>query len=201
MPRHIQGQGRNQVTLFPEALDDFVSEDNPVRVIDVFVNETDLNKLGFERVQAKNTGRPGYHPATLLKLYIYGYLNRIQSSRRLEKESHRNVELMWLLERLTPDFKTIADFRKDNGKAIKNVCRQFVELCRQMNMFSESLIAIDGSKFKAVNNKSRNYTPSKVKFHITRVEKAFKSISIALTRKTEKVLNLTKKSRHLNSNG
>lgn len=172
MSHHIQGQGRNQVTLFPEALDDFVSEDNPVRVIDVFVNETDLNKLGFERVQAKNTGRPGYHPATLLKLYIYGYLNRIQSSRRLEKESHRNVELMWLLERLTPDFKTIADFRKDNGKAIKNVCRQFVELCRQMNMFSESLIAIDGSKFKAVNNKSRNYTPSKVKFHITRVEKS-----------------------------
>lgn len=172
MSHHIQGQGRHQVTLFPKALDDFVTEDNPVRVIDVFVDETDLGKLGFERVQAKNTGRPGYHPATLLKLYIYGYLNRIQSSRRLEKESHRNVELMWLLERLTPDFKTIADFRKDNGKAIKNVCRQFVELCRQMNMFSESLIAIDGSKFKAVNNKSRNYTPSKVKFHITRVEKS-----------------------------
>ncbi len=172
MSHHIQGQGRHQVTFFPEALDDFVSEDNPVRVIDVFVNETDLNKLGFERVQAKNTSRPGYHPATLLKLYIYGYLNRIQSSRRLEKESHRNVELMWLLDRLTPDFKTITDFRKDNGKAIKNVCRQFVELCRQMNMFSDSLFAIDGSKFKAVNNKARNYTPSKVKFHITRVEKS-----------------------------
>ncbi|MDO6711384.1 IS1182 family transposase [Aliiglaciecola sp. 2_MG-2023] len=170
MSHHIQDQGRQQTTLFPEALDDFVTDDNPVRVIDVFVDEIDLVELGFERVHAKRTGRPGYHPATLLKLYIYGYLNRIQSSRRLEKESHRNVELMWLLERLTPDFKTIADFRKDNGKAVKGVCRQFIELCRQMNMFSESLIAIDGSKFKAVNNKSRNYTSSKVKFHITRVE-------------------------------
>ncbi|GBL04789.1 IS1182 family transposase [Glaciecola sp. KUL10] len=170
MSHHIKGQGRQQTTLFPEALDDFVSEDNPVRVIDIFVDEIDLSELGFERVYAKQTGRPGYHPATLLKLYIYGYLNRIQSSRRLEKESHRNVELMWLLERLMPDFKTIADFRKNNGKAIKGVCRQFIELCRQMNMFSDSLIAIDGSKFKAVNNKSRNYTPSKMKFHISRIE-------------------------------
>lgn len=155
MSHHTQGQGIHQVT-----------EDNPVRVIDVFVDGTDLGKLGFKRVQAKHIGRPGYHTATLLKLYIYGHLNRIQSSRRLEKESRRNVELMWLLERLTLDFKTIADFRKNNGKAIKNICRQFVELCRQMNMFSETLIAIDGSKFKEVNNKSRNYTPSKVKFHI-----------------------------------
>lgn len=155
MSHHTQGQGIHQVT-----------EDNPVRVINVFADGTDLGKLGFKRVQAKHTGRPGYHTATLLKLYIYGHLNRIQSSRRLEKESRRNVELMWLLERLTPDFKTIADFRKNNGKSIKNICRQFVELCRQMNMFSESPIAIDGSKFKAVNNKSRNYTPSKVKFHI-----------------------------------
>lgn len=132
MTQHIKGQGRHQVTLLPEVLDDFVTEDNPVRVIDVFVDELQLDALGFERVNAKQTGRPGYHPATMLKLYIYGYLNRIQSSRRLEKEAHRNVELMWLLERLTPDFKNIADFRKNNGKGIKNACRAFIDLCRQM---------------------------------------------------------------------
>lgn len=172
MSHHIKGQSRHQSTLFPEAIDDFVTEDNPIRVIDVFVDQLDLLELGFEAVNAKLTGRPGYHPSTMLKLYIYGYLNRIQSSRRLEKESHRNVELMWLLERLRPDFKTIANFRKDNGKGIKNVCRKFVELCRQLNMFDESVFAIDGSKFKAVNNKSKNYTPSKVQFHIDRVEKS-----------------------------
>jgi transposase len=172
MSHHIKGQSRTQTTLFPEAIDDFVTEDNPIRVIDLFVDQLDLLALGFEAVNAKLTGRPGYHPATMLKLYIYGYLNRIQSSRRLEKESHRNVELMWLLERLRPDFKTIANFRKDNGKGIKNVCRKFVELCRQLNMFGDSLFAIDGSKFKAVNNKSKNYTPSKVQFHIDRVEKS-----------------------------
>jgi len=122
-------------------------------------------------IEVNLTGRPGYHPAILLKLYVYGYLNRIQSSRRLEQETHRNVELMWLTERLTPDFKTIADFRKDNAKGIKNTCRTFVELCRKMNMFSDSMFAIDGSKFKAVNSKENNFTPSKLKFHITRVEK------------------------------
>ena len=172
MAHHILGQSRTQTTLFPEALDDFITEDNPVRVVDVFVEGLDLETLGFERVIATGKGRPGYHPAILLKLYIYGYLNRIQTSRRLEKESHRNIELMWLLSRLMPDFKTIADFRKDNRKGIKGACRQFVEMCRQMNMFSDSLFAIDGSKFKAVNNKSRNYTPSKVQFHIDRVEKS-----------------------------
>lgn len=171
MSSHIQGQGRSQVTLFPEVLDDFVSEDNPIRVIDAFVDHLDLHSLGFQRVEAKLTGRPGYHPATFLKLYIYGYLNRIQSSRRLEKEAHRNVELMWLLERLTPDFKTIADFRKDNGKGIKNACRTFIDLCRKMNMFSDAVVAIDGSKFKAVNNKDNNFTPQKLKFHIDRFEK------------------------------
>jgi len=170
MSHHIKGHSRTQTTLFPEALDDFVSEDNPVRVIDVFVNGLDLASLGFERVNAKLTGRPGYHPATMLKLYIYGYLNRIQSSRRLEKETHRNVELMWLLERLQPDFKTIADFRKDNGKGIKNSCRIFVELCRQMNMFNDTIIGIDGSKFKAVNAKSNNFTTTKVKDRIARME-------------------------------
>ncbi|WP_154953065.1 transposase, partial [Klebsiella grimontii] len=141
MTHHIKGQGRHQVTLLPEVLDDFVTEDNPARVIDVFVDELQLDALGFERVNAKQTGRPGYHPATMLKLYIYGYLNRIQSSRRLEKEAHRNVELMWLLERLTPDFKTIADFRKNNGKGIRNACRAFIDLCRQMQMFTDVVVA------------------------------------------------------------
>ena len=172
MSHHIKGQPRHQSTLFPESIDDFVTEDNPVRVIDMFVDHLDLLDLGFETVNPKLTGRPGYHPSTMLKLYIYGYLNRIQSSRRLEKESHRNVELMWLLERLRPDFKTIANFRKDNGKGIKNVCRKFVELCRQLNMFEDSVFAIDGSKFKAVNNKSKNYTPAKVQAHIERTEKS-----------------------------
>jgi transposase/NACalpha-BTF3-like transcription factor len=170
MSHHITGQGRNQVTLFPEALDDFVNAENPVRVIDAFVDELNLASLGFNKVMPKNTGRPGYHPATMLKLYIYGYLNRVQSSRRLERETQRNVEAMWLLERLTPDFKTIADFRKDNGKGIKNACRQFVELCRQMNMFTDAVVAIDGSKFKAVNAKKNNFTPQKAKDHIARVE-------------------------------
>ncbi|WP_047685067.1 transposase, partial [Xenorhabdus sp. NBAII XenSa04] len=159
MSHHIIGQSRHQSTLFPELMDDFVSEDNPVRVIDVFVEHLDLLDLGFESVNPKSTGRPGYHPAMMLKPYIYGYLNRIQSSRRLEKECNHNVELMWLPERLSPDFKTIANFRKDNGKGIKNVCRKFVELCRQLNMFEDAVFAIDGSKFKAVNNKSKNYTP------------------------------------------
>ncbi|MDP5129608.1 MAG: IS1182 family transposase [Paraglaciecola sp.] len=168
----MKGQGRHQITLLPEALDDFVTEDNPVRVIDVFVDGLHLDSLGFERVTAKQTGRPGYHPATLLKLYIYGYLNRIQSSRRLEKETHRNVELMWLLERLTPDFKTIADFRKTNGKGIKNACKAFIDLCRQMQMFTDVIVAIDGSKFKAVNSKPNNFTPQKAKDHIQRVEQS-----------------------------
>ena len=170
MSHNIKGHSRTQVTLFPEVLDDFVTEENPVRVIDVFVNGLDLVSLGFERVNAKLTGRPGYHPAAMLKLYIYGYLNRIQTSRRLEKETHRNVELMWLLERLQPDFKTIAYFRKDNGKGIKNSCRIFVELCRQMNMFNDTIIAIDGSKFKAINSKSNNFTTTKVNDRIARME-------------------------------
>lgn len=161
MSHHIKGQSRTQATLFPEALDDFVTDENPVRVIDAFVDSVDLAFLGFEKVKTKATGRPCYHPGTMLKLYIYGYLNRIQSSRRLEKETHRNVELMWLLERLTPDFKTIADFRKNNSTGIKNTCRQFVQLCREMNMFTNVIIAIDGSKFKAVNNKKRPTLPKK----------------------------------------
>jgi transposase len=170
MTGFIEGVARIQATLFPELLDDYISEENPVRVIDVFVDNLDLAKLGF-KIYPAITGRPGYHPSSMLKLFIYGYLNRIQSSRRLERESGRNVELMWLLGRLSPDFKTIADFRKNNSKGIKNTCRTFIDLCRQLNMFTDAIVAIDGSKFKAVNNKDNNYTPQKIKFHIERVEK------------------------------
>jgi transposase len=172
MKRFIEGETRTQVTLLPECLDDYVAEENPVRVVDVFVDELDLGALGFEGVDPAATGRPAYHPAVLLKIYIYGYLNRIQSSRRLEREAERNVELMWLTGRLAPDFKTIADFRKDNGKAIRSVCRQFVLLCRNLNLFSQSIIAIDGSKFKAVNNRDRNFTQGKVKARMQQIEQS-----------------------------
>ena len=170
MKRFVQGECRTQSTLLPELLDDYVAETNPVRVVDVFVDELDLSKLEFAGVEPAATGRPAYHPATLLKIYIYGYLNRIQSSRRLEKEAQRNVELMWLTGRLTPDFKTIADFRKDNGKAIRNVCRRFVVLCQQLGLFSEALVAIDGSKFKAVNNRDRNFTSAKLQRRMEEIE-------------------------------
>ena len=148
MKRFIEGEDRTQSTLFPEALDDYIAEDNPVRVIDVFVDELDLAQLGFGRVEPKETGRPAYHPSMLLKLYVYAYLNRIQSSRRIEREALRNVELMWLTERLSPDHKTIADFRKDNGQAIRGVCREFVVLCRRLNLFTQAQVVIDGSKFR-----------------------------------------------------
>jgi transposase len=170
MKRFIEGEDRSQSTLFPEHLDDYIAEDNPVRVIDVFVDELDLNELGFEGMEPEVTGRPAYHPASLLKIYIYGYLNRIQSSRRLERESQRNVELIWLTGRLTPDFKTIADFRKDNGKAIRNVCREFVLLCRDLKLFSDAIVAIDGSKFKAVNNRDKNFTDRKLKARMQQLE-------------------------------
>ena len=162
MSRFIKGESRSQITLFPEAVDEYIEEDNPVRVIDVFVDDLDLSTLGFKTVPA-DTGRPGYHSGVMLKLFIYGYLNRVQSSRRLEREAGRNVELMWLLGRLAPDFKTIADFRKDNTKAISRVCREFVLLCRKLDLFADSLVAIDGSKFKAVNNRNRNFTRAKIK--------------------------------------
>ena len=170
MKRFIQGECRTQCTLLPELLDDYIADTNPVRVVDVFVDELNLGKLGFEGVEPAATGRPAYHPTGLLKIYIYGYLNRIQSSRRLEKEAHRNVELMWLTGRLMPDFKTIADFRKDNGKAIRSVCRQFVVLCQQLGLFSEALVAIDGSKFKAVNNRDRNFTSAKLQRRMEEIE-------------------------------
>src|SRR6202030_3265773 len=151
MKRFVAGADRGQSTLFPECLEDWVDENNAVRVIDAFVDMLDLAELGFEGVEPAETGRPAYHPSVLLKIYIYGYLNRVQSSRRLEREAQRNVEMMWLTGRLAPDFKTIADFRKDNGPAIRATCRQFIMLCRGLDLFSETVIAIDGSRFKAVN--------------------------------------------------
>jgi transposase len=170
MKRFIEGQDRNQGTLFPECLEDYIAEDNPVRVVDVFVDELDLGELGFGRVEPKVTGRPAYHPSTLLKLYIYGYLNRVQSSRRLEQEAQRNVELMWLTGRLIPDHKTISDFRKDNKKAVRDVCREFVVLCRRLKLFTQALVVIDGSKFKAVNNRDRNFTRAKMKRRLAQIE-------------------------------
>jgi len=162
MKRFVAGADRAQSTLLPESLDDWVDESNSVRVIDAFVDALNIAELGFEGVKPAATGRPSYHPSSLLKLYIYGYLNRVQSSRRLEREAGRNVEVMWLLGRLAPDHKTIADFRKDNGGAIKKVCARFVELCRRMGLLSKASVAIDGSKFKAVNNRDKNFTSAKI---------------------------------------
>jgi transposase len=167
----IEGEDRTHATLFPERIDDYIAEDNAVRVIDVFVDELDLSGLGFKTIP-EVTGRPAYHPAMMLKLYLYGYLNRIQSSRRLEREAGRNVELMWLLGRLAPDFKTIADFRKNTGEAIRLVCREFVVLCRKLNLFSDAFVAIDGSKFKAVNNRDRNLSKGKLKSRLRQIDES-----------------------------
>jgi transposase len=172
MKRFVEGEDRSQVTLLPECLDDYIEAENPVRVIEVFVEELDLGELGFVGVEPLATGRPSYHPAVMLKIYIYGYLNRIQSSRRLEREAQRNVELMWLTGRLRPDFKTIANFRKDNGRAIRNVCRQFVVLCQKLDLFVQAVVAIDGSKFKAVNNRDRNFTNAKLKRRLEQIEES-----------------------------
>jgi transposase len=171
MKRFIEGESRTQATLFPEALDEYITEENPVRVIDVFVDELDLGMMGIN-IEPADTGRPAYHPAVMLKLFIYGYFNRIQSSRRLEREAGRNVELMWLLGRLAPDFKTIADFRKNNTKGITRICREFVLLCRKLDLFTDSLIAIDGSKFKAVNNRHLNFTTAKLKYRLQRIDES-----------------------------
>jgi transposase len=168
--RFIEGQDRGQLILLPECLDDYVGEDNPVRVVEAFIDELDLAALGFAGLVPEATGRPSYHPATLLKIYLYGYLNRIASSRRLEREAQRNMELMWLTGRLMPDFKTIADFRRDNGPAIQATCRHFVLLCRKLDLFSDAVVGIDGSKFKAVNNRDKNYTPYKLQRRIEQIE-------------------------------
>src|ERR1700722_12212025 len=180
MKRFIEGEDRKQVTLLPECLDDFVAEDNPVRIIEAFVEELELESMGFDGITPSTTGRPSYHPAVLLKMYIYGYLNRIQSSRRLERECQRNVELMWLTGRLAPDFKTIADFRRDNGTGIRNVCRRFVVLCRDLKLFSQALVAIDGSKFKASNTRDRNFTTGKIDKRQQQIEESIQRYLSAL---------------------
>jgi transposase len=180
MKRFIEGEDRQQVALLPECLDDYIGEDNPVRVVDAFVEELDLQVLGFKGVDPASTGRPAYHPAVLLKLYIYGYLNRIQSSRRLEREAQRNVELMWLTGRLAPDFKTIADFRHDNGAGIRNACKRFVGMCREFKLFTQAIVAIDGSKFKAVNSRDRNVTPAKIDARQRQIEQSIQRYLDAL---------------------
>lgn len=206
MGRFVEGADRSQLTLLPECLEDWVGEDNAVHVIDVFVEALDLHGMGFERVIAKETGRPSYHPAVLLKLYIYGYLNRVQSSRRLEREACRNIEVMWLIGRLAPDHKTIADFRKDNGAAIRKVCGKFIALCRQMGLLQTPSVAIDGSKFKAVNNRDRNFTHAKMARRMAQIEESVgrylrqldsadrqepsEAISIKTTRIKEKIARL-----------
>ena len=171
MSGFIAGQCREQATLFPERLDDYLDEESCVRVVDVFVDTLDLSSFGFKTIPA-TTGRPSYHPSTMLKLFVYGYLNRIQSSRRLERECNRNVELMWLLSRLSPDFKTIADFRKNNGKAIQTACREFVLLCRKLNLFTDATVAIDGSKFKADINRDLNFTSAKLKYRLKLIDES-----------------------------
>src|SRR5712675_1840619 len=204
MRRFVEGLDRGQSTLFPERLEDWVGEDNAVRVIDVFVEEIDLAELGFSGVDPEATGRPSYHPSVLLKLYIYGYLNRVQSSRRLEREAGRNVEVMWLLGRLAPDHKTIADFRKDNGLALRKVCARFVELCREMGVLVTASVAIDGSKFKAVNNRDKNFTRAKVERRRAQLEESVarylsqldtadrqeQALAAKVTRLTEKLTKL-----------
>jgi transposase len=180
MKRFIEGEDRSQATLLPQYLDDYVAEDNPVRAVDAFVEELDLKALGFEGADPAVTGRPSYHPAVLLKIYIYGYLNRIASSRRLEREAQRNVELMWLTGRLAPDFKTIADFRRENGSGIRNVCRRFVQLCQQLKLFSQAIVAVDSSKFKAVNSRDRNFTPGKVDKRQQQIEQSIERYLTAL---------------------
>jgi transposase len=172
MKRFVEGAARGQSTLLPECLDDWIDENNPVRVIEAFVEALDLAEHGFAGVEPEATGRPSYHPSVLLKLYIYGYLNRVQSSRRLEREAGRNFEVMWLLGRLVPDHKTVADFRKGNGPGIRKVCARFVELCREMGLLANASVAIDGSKFKAVNNRDRNFTRAKVERRRAQLEES-----------------------------
>jgi transposase len=171
MSGFIIGTDRNQATLFPERLDDYVAEESATRVIDFFVDEIDLSGLGF-KTEPADTGRPGYDPAMMLKLFIYGYLNRVNTGRGLEQEAQRNVELMWLSGRLAPDFKTISDFRKDNGEAIRLVCREFVMLCRKFDLFKDAFVAIDGSKFKAVNSRDRNFTKAKIKNRLKQIDES-----------------------------
>lgn len=184
MKRFIEGVGRDQVTLLPDCLDDYVEAENPVRVIEAFIEMLDLGTLGFG-IEPEVTGRPGYHPGVMLRIYLYGYLNQVQSSRRLERECGRNLELIWLTGRLNPDFKTIADFRKDNGPAIRKVCQQFVALCRDIKLLDSDIVAIDGSKFKAVNSKAKSYTRGKLKQKLGEIDKAIERYLMELDRADE----------------
>jgi transposase len=169
---YIEGVARGQILLFPEKIDDYIRDENPVQFIDALVDSLDLGVLGFKRAQSQDIGRPPYHPADMVKLYLWGYLNRVRSSRSLERETHRNLELMWLLKKLTPDFKTIADFRKDNHEALKKLCREFTLLCRRLELFGGELVAIDSSKFRAVNCKKRNFNRAKLEKRIREIEEA-----------------------------
>jgi len=191
---HIEGGDREQMTLFPEALDDYVSQENPVRFIDAFVESLDLEELGFTHAVPNDLGRPPYNPADLLRLFIYGYLNRVRSSRQLEREANRNVELMWLLRRLTPDFKTIADFRKDNGQAIRGVCKEFISYCRELRLFGGEFVAIDGSKFKAVNARNRNFSARKLKNQTEEIEARIQEYLEELDKNDEEEADLPKPS-------
>ena len=191
---HIEGGDREQMTLFPEALDDYVSQENPVRFIDAFVESLDLEELGFTHAVPNDLGRPPYNPADLLRLFIYGYLNRVRSSRQLEREANRNVELMWLLRRLTPDFKTIADFRKDNGQAIRGVCKEFISYCRELRLFGGEFVAIDGSKFKAVNARNRNFSSRKLKNQTDEIEAKIQEYLEELDKNDEEEADLPKPS-------
>ena len=184
MTRFIEGVARDQVTLLPESLDDYIEEDNPARVVDAFIEMLDLASLGFA-VEPEATGRPGYHPGVMLRIYLYGYLNQVQSSRRLERECGRNLELIWLTGRLKPDFKTIADFRRDNGPAIRKVCQQFVALCRNIKLLDSDIVAIDGSRFKAVNSKAKSYTRGKLKQKLGEIDKAIERYLMELDRADE----------------
>jgi len=170
MKRFIEGENRFQSTLFPESLDDYIAEDNPVRVIDAFVDALDLKDLGFERAEPSATGRPAYEPAMMLKIYVYGYMNRLKTTRVLEQESHRNVDVIWLTGRLMPDHKTIGEFRRKNGKAIRRVCAEFVGICRELKLFEQVIVAIDGSKFKAVNSRDKNFTRKSIKRRMKRLQ-------------------------------
>ena len=190
MKRFIRGSDRNQRVLFPVSLDESISENNPVRVIDAFVEGLDLKHQGFDGVTPSRTGRAGYHPSTLLKLYIYGYLNWVQSSRRLERECQRNVELMWLLGELAPDHKTISEFRRKYGAAITQVNAAFVQVCRRLGLLSTQTVAIDGSKFKAVNNRDKNFTPEKMKYRQARVEKSIAKYLAALEKADREAVSL-----------
>ena len=203
MSGYIEGTDRGQMTLFPDRLEDWIGEDNPVRVVDLFVDEIDLAELGFGRVAPALTGRPGYHPSVLLKLFIYGYLNRVPSSRALEREAGRNVEVMWLTGRLAPDHKTIADFRRDNGPAVRKTCAQFVELCRRIGVLKGDCVAIDGSKFKAVNNRDKNFTKGKIASRIAHLEASIDRYLKEMVRidrqeegeaRAEKIANLAQRS-------